>query len=152
MTTATATATAAATTNNNAVEAAITTALSKGLADKAKALRADLPAGTYEVDETVTLRVKGTVKVGEDYESIVAQKAKPWNLFAVLLEETNKQRAAAGMAGVDLARLVEMAEALDKDAAKDAEKAAHAEVAKIKAETRKTCKGRVTTKVVVEAA
>jgi hypothetical protein len=150
MTTATATATTA--TATTAVEAAIATALSKGLADKSKALRSDLPAGTYEVDETVTLRVKGTVKVGEDYDSILAQKAKPWNLFATLLGEVNKERAAAGMAGVDLKRLVEMAEALDKDAAKDAEKAANAEIAKIKAPTRRTCKGRVTTKVVVEAA
>ncbi|KPL02532.1 MAG: hypothetical protein AMK75_02550 [Planctomycetes bacterium SM23_65] len=75
----------------------------------------------FAVRETVTLEVDGTVKVESACEdAIIAQKAKPWDLFAVTLTEANKVLAAAGKAGLDLEKLVKLAEEADPKLVKKA--------------------------------
>ena len=94
--------------------------------------------GEFTVDQTVVLHAKGTVKVSKSTpDAICAQSAKPWSLVATLLEELNKEREAAGKAGIDMAKVVELAEAVDPDLAKQAQEAADQRIAEIKEPTRK---------------
>ena len=100
---------------------------------KKEAAKADLTVGEHKFD--FFAHVIGTVKVGEDYEQVVAQSAKPWALLAAALNRLN---------GVTVASLVAEAEALaaaDVQAVKDSTADA---LASIKAPTVKTCKGKVT--------
>lgn len=93
--------------------------------------------GEFSVDQTVVLRATGTVSVSKSSpNAIIAQKAKPWALLAVALEEANRQLEAAGKAGIDLERVVELAESADPDLAKEAEKKAKAHLKEIKEEVR----------------
>ena len=113
--------------------------LKKLVTDECKVRREDLgqTKGEFEVDETVVLHTKGVVKVSKSTpDAIIAQKAKPWALFTALLEEANSKLEAAGKVGIDLAKVVEMAEKIDPDLAKKAKAAADAEVSKIKEEVR----------------
>lgn len=113
----------------------------------AKANRASLEPGKYAVEKIVTLMVGANVTVSEDEHGVVTpQKAKPWTLVALLMQELNKHREAAGEMGLDLATLVEKAEKIDPDLAKKAEKEANAEIAKIKAATISDRKGKVNVK------
>jgi len=129
-----------------------TTLLAKLLAAEAKTARGGLEPGEYTVDEQVLVGVKGTVKVGDDYQQRFVNKAKPWNLVVTLLEQLNSERSAAGKAGIDLAAVVAMAQSVDPKLAKDAEKKAAAEAEALKAPTVKTAKGKVTTKGTVTVA
>lgn len=125
-----------------------TLAASKAVAAKiAKAAREGVEPGKYEVSFDV--HVEGSVTVGEDYETRLVNKAKPWNLVLVALTEMNKAREAAGMTGMDIGKLVEMAENMDPKMVKEAQNKAEAEAAAIKAETLSTAKGKVTTKLAV---
>lgn len=91
----------------------------------------------FDVDHTVTLRVAGTVKVSKSSpDAVIAQKAKPWALLVVALEEANRQLAAAGKTGIDLERVVELAEKADPELAKEAQKKANAHLKTIKDEVR----------------
>lgn len=113
----------------------------------AKANRSELIPGKYSVEKIVTLMVDGTVTVSEDETGVVTpQKAKPWSLITVLMQEINTMRKAAGMTGMDLAKVVKMAEKVDPKIAKKAEKEANAEIAKIKAGTKSDRKGKVNVK------
>jgi len=113
----------------------------------AKANRANLEAGKYTVEQIVTLKVGAKVTVSEDEHDVVTpQKAKPWTLVALLMQELNTTREAAGEMGIDLATLVEKAEKIDPELAKKAEKEANAEIAKIKAGTVSDRKGKVNVK------
>lgn len=119
-------------------------ALAKTTADAAKATRDALPVGTHGVDTIITLVLGAQVKVLADQEGVLTpQKAKPWNLVHVLLEEVNKLREAAGLAGINLAKVVEMAESVDKDLVKKAEEEADAAMAALKEPTRSSRKGAV---------
>jgi hypothetical protein len=120
--------------------------LSKLLAQHAGAARPNLAAGEHKVSDTVTFTVSGTVKVGADYEQRFVNKAKPWNLIYLLLQEVNEARAAADKTGVDIAQLVKAAEALDPKLVEKAKAEAEKEAAAIKAPTKKTANGKVTTK------
>lgn len=101
-------------------------------------------AGKFSVEETITLHVKGEVKVdGSCADAIIAQKAKPWDLFAIALNEANKQLAAAGVAGIDLDRIVELAENADPKLIKKAKADTKVAIAKIKNEVRGFRWGRV---------
>jgi hypothetical protein len=91
----------------------------------------------FSVKETVTLAVDGTVKVSKSSpNAIIAQRAKPWDLFAVALTEANKQLAAAGVAGIDLKRVVELAEGADPELVKRAKDETKVALKEIKDEAR----------------
>lgn len=133
--------------NLTALAPATLAALAKTATDAAKANRSNLEPGEYVVDTIVTLVVGAEVKVLEDLEGVlIPQKAKPWGLVHVLLEEVNKLRAAAELAGLDLAKTVALAEKVDKDLAKKAETAANEEMASLKEPTRSSRKGAVKVK------
>jgi len=128
-----------------------TLAIEKALATKvAAAAREGIEPGTYPVD--FTAHIVGTVTVGADYETRLVNKAKPWNLVAALLTEVNRLKAGAGEAGLDIAKLVAMAEAMDPTLVKAAQEQAETEAAGIKAATLSTAKGKVTTKLAVTPA
>jgi hypothetical protein len=122
-------------------------ALAKTAADAAKATRDDLEEGVHVVDTVLTLVLGAEVKVLADQEGVLTpQKAKPWGLVHVLLEEVNKLREAAGMAGINLAKVVEMAEKADKDLVKKAQKEADEAMAALKEPTRSNRRGAVKVK------
>lgn len=125
-------------------------AVSKALPSKIlREARGDLEPGEYEVDTTV--RVTGKVRVGEDYETTVPNKAKPWNLVTTLLTELNTLREASGMGGIDIDKLVAMAETVDPNLVKESKKKAMETAASLKEATRKTANGKVTTDLTVTA-
>ncbi|HIF08335.1 MAG TPA: hypothetical protein EYQ64_15775 [Gemmatimonadetes bacterium] len=113
--------------------------LAKMTADAVKSRREDLgqTKATFEVDQTVVIRATGTVKVSKSTpDAIMAQSAKPWSIVHTLLSELNTERAAAGKVGIDIAKVVEMAESADPELVKAAKKAADAHVKAIKEEVR----------------
>jgi len=118
--------------------------LGKLVADAAKANRENLAVGTHAVNETVSIDIDGALTVGEDYEQKIVAKAKPWNLFTAALELANEQLIAAGLAGIDMAKVVDAAQAIDAKAVKAAKAQADTEVAGRKAPTLTQCKGKVT--------
>ena len=122
-------------------------ALAKTVEREAKKGRDALEPGEYVVDAIVTLVVGAEVKVLKDQEGVLTpQKAKPWGLIHVLLEEVNKLRVAAELAGLDLAKVVAMAEKVDKDIAKKAQDEADEAMAELKEPTRSNRKGGVSVK------
>jgi hypothetical protein len=133
-------------TDLTALSPATLAALAKVAEQAAKATRATLEPGAYKVSEKIAIDLSGTVNVGEDYEQKIVGKAKPWNLVAALLEEANRQLTAAGLMGIDLARVVQAAEQIDPEIVNQAQAAAEKEVAAIKAPTVTECKGKVTIK------
>jgi hypothetical protein len=125
-------------------------AITKSIATKiVKTARNGLETGVHSVSFDV--HIEGTVTVGEDYETRMVNKAKPWNLVYVLLEEVNKLRSASGQAGIDINKLMAMAETIDPNLVKAAKKKAEVEAAAIKAATLGTAKGKVTTDLTVSA-
>lgn len=92
----------------------------------------------FEVDQTVVLHAKGTVKVSKATpDALCPQSAKPWALLTAAVMELNKEREAAGKAGIDIAKLVELAETVDPELAKKAQEDADKHVREIKEPTRK---------------
>lgn len=80
----------------------------------------DLPVGTVEVDETITLRVKATVRRGEDHEYVPTVSIPLKATVALLLAKMGFQRDQAS------AMLVEaMTEALNADTLGSEAVAAH---------------------------
>lgn len=130
--------------NLTELDPAALAALAKATKQAADATRDALEPGKYEVDTIVTLVLGAEVKVFEDQEGVLTpQKAKPWGLVHVLLEEVNKLRSAAGMAGIDLSKVVEMAEKADKKLAEKAQKEADEATAALKEPTRQNRRGQV---------
>ena len=126
-------------------------AITKALTTKiASAARNGLEPGVHTVN--FDAHIEGTITIGEDYEQRQVNKAKPWNLIYVLLEEVNKLRAGAGQAGIDINKLVAMAETVDPTLVKTAQKQAETEAAAIKAATLTSCKGKVTADLTVATA
>jgi len=124
-------------------------AVGKAVKDAAlKSAASEMKAGTYNVD--VTVHVTGEYTVGEAYEQRVVAKAKPWTLLAVALNELNKNLSAAGEAGLDMEKLITMAEKVDPSLADKAEADAAEAIQKVKAPTVQTCNGKITTKLAVE--
>ncbi len=126
--------------NLNDLPAPVLKTIEKMAKDAMKGRREELgqAQGEFAVDQTVVLHAKGTVKVSKSSpDAVCAQSAKPWSLVATLLEELNKEREAAGKVGIDISRVVEMAEAANPDLAKEAQEAADAEIRRIKEPTRK---------------
>lgn len=111
------------------------------IADLTKLLGVErLPVGTHMVEETVTLRISGEVKVGEDYKQKLVAKADPWLLLSVALSKLN---------GVTVEALVREAVNTDLSDEKIKDKADEA-IAAIKEITWSDCKGKVTKKLAVE--
>ena len=115
-----------------------------------KTARDGLEPGEYQVE--FDARISGVVRVGQDYEARVPNKAKPWNIIATLLEENAKLAAAAGEVGIDLDKLVKMAETVDPEMAEKAKKQAEEKAAALKQATVSLCKGKVTADLKVEPA
>lgn len=128
----------------NTLDAATLALLGKLVADASKANRENLAEGTHTVSETVLIDANGEVKVGADYEQKIVAKAKPWDLLTAALEVANEQLAAAGVAGIDMTKVVDAAQAIDPKAVKAAKAKADAEVSSRKAPTLTQCKGKVT--------
>jgi len=106
----------------------------------------ELTPGQHRIEGPVTITLDGTLTVGKDYTQSIVGKAKPWAIVAMLMAETNALRDAAGMVGIDLARVAVMADALDKELWTRAKNAADEAVAAVKAETLTHCKGKTTWK------
>lgn len=130
--------------NKNKTLASLPTPALKALAkmadDAMKGRREDLgqTAGQFDVDQTIVVRVAGTIKVSKSTpDALSPQSAKPWSLVTALLSELNKEREAAGKMGIDIAQVVEMAESIDPKLVKKAQEEADAEVARIKEPTRR---------------
>lgn len=104
-----------------------------------KAVKATtIEAGNYDVDFTV--RVKGSITKGEDYESRVTQSASPWKILAVALSKLN---------GITIESLVKESEAGEIDTS-DLAKRADDAIGSLKESTLKTCSGKTTAKITVE--
>jgi hypothetical protein len=137
--------------NLNETHTATTTlVLSKLLSDAAKEVRSLLSPGKYQVDEIITMRVSAALKIGEDYNQRITQKANPWGLVYVLLEELQEKALAAGQSGIDLDRLVRLASCVDEDLSKQAKERADKIAAALKEETWQTCNGKTSVSGIVE--
>lgn len=110
--------------------------LSKQAAAAAKATRKALPVGEHALDCEVTLRLDGTVKVGEVYTQRIVAKADPWLLVAVALSKLN---------GVTVDAIVRESLDLSEDDATAIKDKAQEAIVDIKAATVKSCNGKVTT-------
>lgn len=121
-------------------------AIAKLIKDQAEQARESLAPGLYTVDETVTLKLDGSVNVGADYEQRIVNKARPWALLHVALTELNTLCAATGRVGIDMAALVRAAEALDPKIEKQAQAEAEKFAAELKEATISTCSGKTTIK------
>jgi hypothetical protein len=125
-----------------------TLAASKAVTAKlTKVARGNVEPGVHEV--AFDVHVEGSVTIGQDFEQQVANKAQPWNLVTALLEENSRLRTSAGDVGIDLNKLMAMAEAMDPGLVKESKAKAEAAAAAIKASTLTPMNGKVTTKLTV---
>lgn len=108
---------------------------------EAKQASTELAVGEHAVD--ILVRVKGTLKRGEDYPSQIVAKADPWTLLAAALSHLN---------GVTVDSLVKEALTADPALVKSLKANAADAIAAIKAPTKTVCNGKVTTKVAAELA
>lgn len=118
--------------------------LSKLLEPVAKLARNAVAVGEKPVAGRFTLQVNGKIKIGEDYQQRIVQKANPWGLVHVLLEELQELTIAATGGGVDLNVLVRRALVCDENLQAQAEERANKIAASLKEETRQTCRGKTT--------
>lgn len=117
-----------------------TLALSKAVKEAAeKEARKGAAVGEHTVDMTV--RVVGSIKVGEDYVQNIVAKAQPWALLAVALSKLN---------GVTIDAITREAEAIAAGEVEAVKENAEKAIAAIKNTTTSVCKGKVTTKLAVE--
>jgi len=119
------------------MNAATLTLLAKEVASLAKSARDELAVGGHIVDETVTLHVSGSVKVGEDYDQRIVLKADPWTLLHAALSHLN---------GVTVDSLVREALTADPKLVKSIKAEAQTAMDAINAPTMTACKGKVTIK------
>ena len=136
---------------NKAAKSIDILALTKAFKEAAeKKARAEVNPGSYTIDTWVHL--KGSVNVGEDYDQQIWQTSKPLALLALLADKLNEDTLrvviSEYVAALDDAGMMVEIEAKGpslKDRTDEAIKA-------VKAETKKPCKGKVTTKLEVEFA
>ena len=102
-----------------------------------KAARKELQPGDYSID--LSVRIAGSIKVGEAYEQRIVAKADPWLLLAVALSKLN------GITVESIAREA-LACSLDPIAIKDR---AGVAIAALKDPTLTQCLGKVTTSLVI---
>ena len=115
-------------------------ALAKAIKDAvAKEASSGVVAGEYPVDFTV--RVKGSIKKGEDYDQPIVAKCDPWFLLAAALSKLN---------GVTVDALVREAEAADGALVDSLKVRAADAIQAIKGALPPTrCNGKITTKLTV---
>ena len=124
-----------------AVKGAAALALSKFKLEKDE--REGIAAGTYNVDETV--RVVGTVTVGDDYEQRIVGKLPLAKLVMKLASQISSERLAKMLSPKSLDAIS------DKDA-KDFSDRIQADWAEMSESTVTDCKGKVTSKLVFSKA
>ena len=102
-----------------------------------KAARKELQPGDYPID--LSVRIFGSIKVGEDYEQRIVAKSDPWLLLSIALSKLN---------GITVDSIVREALtcSLDPLSIKDQ---ANAAIAAMKDPTLTQCMGKVTTSLVV---
>ncbi|MAE81267.1 MAG: hypothetical protein CMB80_00935 [Flammeovirgaceae bacterium] len=98
--------------------------------------RNNLKPGEHKVDATV--KVTGTVKVGEDFEQAEAQAAQPWALLAVALGKLNN---------VTVESIVREAQEIKDGDQKEIQEKATKAIRSIVDDTVRTVKGKVTAKL-----
>lgn len=115
-----------------------TLAIAKAIkAAAAKTARRDITSGEYNVD--LNINVRGTMKVGEDYEQVQHMNVPQWELIAALADKLN---------GVTLESVVAEVLADDIDTA-NVKARVQAAVDTVKGTANQTTKGKVTTKLTV---
>ena len=138
------------TSSESTAAAALNPLIALFMASQAKKLgessRPDAPVGKFELNTEVTVRLRGTVNVGEDYVQQIVGKARPYAMLAACLEENRRLALAAGEAGIDMARIVELAEAVDEALEERVEADAKEIVRLLKSGTETRCKGKVNVK------
>lgn len=102
-----------------------------------KAARKETHPGEYPVD--FSIRIAGSIKVGEAYEQRIVAKADAWQLLAIALSKLN---------GVTVDSIVKEALACTLDPVSIKEQAEKA-IQSLKAPTATTCMGKVTTQLTV---
>ena len=118
-------------------------AVTKAIATKiAKVARENIEPGEYDV--SFDCHIEGTIRVGQDYQTTSPNKAQPWNIVVALMTELETTRQAAGMGGLDIDKLVAMAETVDPTLVKNAKAKAEEAAAAIKDATLTQAKGKVT--------
>ena len=105
--------------------------------------REGIAAGTYSVDETV--RVVGTVTVGDDYEQRIVGKLPLAKLVMKLASQVSSERLAKMLSPESL-------EAISDKDAKDFSDRIQADWAEMSESTVTDCKGKVTSKLVFSKA
>lgn len=118
--------------------------LSKLLEPVAKLAREAVSVSRHPLQREITLRINGELKVGEDYQQRIVQKASPWGLVHVLLEELRQLSLAAPGGGVNLDALVRRAMVCDEHLEKAAQERANKIAAALKEETLQPCRGKTT--------
>lgn len=122
-------------------------AVHKGVAEAIAARKtAELSPGKHSLRGPVTINIDGVLTVGEDYSQRIVAKAQPWGLVALLLNEVNALREAAGMVGINIEKVTAMADLIDKDLWGRTQSLCDATMAAFKAPTWTTCKGKTTWK------
>jgi hypothetical protein len=123
------------------INALIKIALAKGIkASDVKDASNELGAGEHHIDTLV--RVKGTLKKGDDYEQVQHMKVDQWGMIAVLLSKLN---------GVTVESVVREINGVDKDAVTLIKKQAQEAMDKVKAPASVMTSGKVTTALTFEA-
>lgn len=125
----------------------LTLAIAKAIGAKdLKAARAGVEPGVHDVDALV--RIRGGVKVGEDYTQSITSKVKPLDLWLATLDLLAPQVTEALVE-----RIVERALADDDESLrrfKDLKEATGGALATVRAVTETACKGKVTTTLTAE--
>lgn len=114
-------------------------ALGKAVKDAVlKEAGAGVAVGEYPVDFVV--RVTGSIKKGEDYDSQIVAKADPWLLLAAALSKLN---------GVTVDALVREALTADEALIEGLKAKAADAIQAVKGPTNTRCAGKITTKLTV---
>ena len=119
----------------NNLDFATLTILSKEIAKAQKQVRKSTEAGEFTANGTVTLDIKGKVKVGDDFEQRIVLKADPFTLLTVALSHLN---------GVTIESIVQEALDADPEMVKSIKAQAQGAWEAINAPTLTHCKGKVT--------
>jgi hypothetical protein len=107
--------------------------------DKARKASKLVAVGEHEVD--VTVRVRGTINRGEDYNQKIVLKADPWTLLLAALSHLN---------GVTIESLVKEANDQDPKLLDSIKKEANEALNSINETTETRCNGKVTKELIVE--
>jgi hypothetical protein len=106
--------------------------------DQGKLLRSRCDSGLYAPDFSV--RVYGTLKIGNDYEQRITAKANPWKLLAIALSKLSRPSIAA---------FVRQTLDLDDTEANAIKAEADSAIEAVKKPTLRSCRGKVTSHLMV---